>query len=53
MGSRTVRRLSLALAGLIASAALIGAAGQIAKMLIPGERPSSSVSAMNKADFVG
>ncbi|MCX4658397.1 hypothetical protein [Streptomyces uncialis] len=49
----TVRRLSLALVGLVASAALVGAASQLAKMVVPDDRPASSVSAMNKAELVG
>ncbi|MFE9660400.1 hypothetical protein [Streptomyces sp. NPDC005955] len=49
----TVRRLALAFATLVVSGFLIGAAGQLAKIVIPEDRASSSVSAMNKAELVG
>ncbi|WP_329015459.1 hypothetical protein [Streptomyces sp. NBC_00690] len=47
----SVRRLSLALIALVATAFLIGAAAQLAKMS-HGD-PAHSISAMNKAELVG
>ncbi|MEO3976597.1 hypothetical protein [Streptomyces sp. CAU 1734] len=49
----SIRRLSLALAALAAAGFLIGAAGQLAKIVIPEGHASHSAGAMNKAEPVG